>query len=420
MAETYTTSTTSTSCATSVTSVTVGTHTSVSEVEQAAQIGRGFRGPKHVVFVVNNDRSFLSHRATWGAALQAAGAAVTVIAEDTGEANAIRRLGFNFIAVGVGREASSVLQMAKSATLILVALLRIRPNLVFLSAQVAYTLGWPAAVVLRRATFIRVAGGVGRALAPSVLKTRASRVVQISGHLAGRLRNVFTLFQTEHDRETFARCGLLPAPDRSLVIPGTGIDVNAWRAAEARDFENPVILFASRLYREKGVHEFVGVAEKLRGRGWRFQIAGDADPGVDSTVTAEDLARWRHDGAVELLGHRKDMAQVLSEATLFVFPTRHPEGTPKVLIEAGASGLPSVVSGHPGCSAVIEDGVTGIVLGTEPSVAELATAVEALASDPAKAAAMGAAARNRISTTFSLDTAFTRLLEWKAVGAVRS
>jgi hypothetical protein len=397
-----------------------GTHTSVSEVEEAARIGRAFRGPKGVAFVVNNDRSFLSHRATWGAALQAAGAAVTVIAEDTGEADAIRSLGFNFIAVGVGREASGVLAMTKSATLILVTLLRIRPNLVFLSAQVAYTLGWPAAVLLRRTTFIRVAGGIGRALDPAVLTTRASRVVQISGHLAGRLGNVFTLFQTQHDREIFARRGLLPAPERSLVLAGTGIDVNAWQLDVVRDFEEPVILYASRLYREKGIHEFVGVAEKLRGRGWRFKVAGDPDPGVASTVTTEELERWRHDGAVELLGHRKDMAGVFADATLFVFPTRHPEGTPKVLIEAGASGVPSVVSGHPGCSAVIEHGITGIVLGTEPTVAELATSVEALASDAAKAREMGAAARNRIATTFSLDTVLTRLLEWNAVGAVRS
>jgi glycosyltransferase involved in cell wall biosynthesis len=393
--------------------------TSVSEVEQAARIGRRFRGPKSVVFVVNNDRSFLSHRATWAAALQAAGATVTVIAEDTGQADAIRSLGFRFTAVQVGREASSVLTMAKSATQILVTLLRIRPNVVFLSAQVAYTLGWPAAVVLRGATFIRVAGGVGRALDPSALKTRASRVVQLSGHLGGRLGNVFTLFQTERDRETFLRHGLLPALERSLVIPGTGIDVDAWQVDGARDFEHPVILFASRLYREKGVYEFVEVAEKLRGRGWRFQIAGDPDPGVESTVTTEELDRWRHDGAVELLGYRQDMAQVLSEATLFVFPTRHPEGTPKVLIEAGASGLPSVVSGHPGCSAVIDDGVTGIVLGAEPTVPELATAVEALAADASTSHGMGVDARERMSTAFSLNTVLTRLLVWKALGAER-
>jgi glycosyltransferase involved in cell wall biosynthesis len=394
--------------------------TVTSEVERATQIGRGFRGPARVVFVVNNDRSFLSHRATWGAALQAAGATVTVIAEDTGEADAIRGLGFRFIAVRVGREASGVLAMAKSAMLILVTLLKIRPKLVFLSAQVAYTLGWPAAVLLRDATFIRVAGGVGRALDPSALKTRASGVVQFSGHLAGLLGNVFTLFQTEPDRETFVRRGLLPAPERSLVIPGTGIDVDAWQFDGARDFEHPVILFASRLYREKGVHEFVEAAEKLRGRDWRFLVAGAPDPGVQSTVTTEQLAMWQRDGAVEYLGHRKDMAEILSETTLFVFPTRHPEGTPKVLIEAGASGVPAVVSGHPGCAAVIEHGVTGVVLEPEPTVPELANAIEALASDAFTSGAMGVAARDRISTLFSLDTVLTRLLEWNAVGAVRS
>lgn len=395
-------------------------HTSVSEVQRAAEIGRSFRGPKSVVFVVNNDRSFLSHRATWGAALHAAGAGITVIAEDTGESGAIRSLGFEFIAVGVGREASGVRSMIKSAVLILVTLLRIRPSVVFLSAQVAYTLGWPAAVFLRRAAFIRVAGGVGRGLAPAVLNSRTSRIVQLSGRLAGRLGNVFTLFQTEHDRATFSRLGLLPAWERSLVLPGTGINVNAWRVDGTRDLENPVIVFASRLYREKGVHQFVEVAEKLRGRGWRFQVVGDPDPGVGSSVATDQLDRWRHDGAVELLGHRKDMAQILAQASLFVFPTRHPEGTPKVLIEAGASGLPAVVSGHPGCSAVIEHGVTGIVLGTEPTVAEIADAVDALVSDVSRACAMGAAARERIATMFSLEIVLPRLLSWNPVRAVRA
>jgi glycosyltransferase involved in cell wall biosynthesis len=373
------------------------------------------------VFVVNNDRSFLSHRATWGVALQAAGAAVTVIAEDTGDADAIRRLGFDCVAVRVGREASGVLEMVKSAILIFAALVRIRPRLVLLCAQVAYTLGWPAAVLLRGATFIRVTGGVGRALAPSALTSRAGRVVQLAGHYAGRLSNVFTLFQTEHDREIFMQRGLLPAPERSLLIPGTGIDVEAWRADEARDFGHPVILFASRLYREKGVHEFVEAAEKLRGRGWRFQVAGAPDAGVESAVTADELEKWRREGAVEVLGHCVDMAEILAKATLFVFPTRHPEGTPKVLIEAGASGLPSIVSGHPGCSAVIKHGVTGLVLEAEPTAPELATAIDTLASDVAASRAMGEAARDHISQTFSLDSVLGQLLEWDAVGAaVRS
>jgi hypothetical protein len=395
-------------------------HISVSEVEHATRIGERYRAPKRVVFVVNTDRFFLSHRASWGAALQAAGATVTVIAEDTGEADVIRDLGFRFVSVRVGRETSSgVAAMAKAAIRILVALLRIRPNLVFLVHQVAYTLGWPAAVALRGTSFVRVVGGIGRALAPTMLDTRASRVVQICGRIAGRQRNVSTLFQVEADRETFMQLGLLPFPDRSMVIPGTGIDVNEWQCQAVRDFDNPTILFASRLFSEKGIHEFVGTAEKLRGRGWVFQVAGDPDTGVHSAVTAEQLERWRDDGAVELLGYRTDLARVFAHATMLVFPTRHPEGTPRVLIEAGAAGLPAIVSGHPGCSAVVEDDVTGIVLGAEPSVAELATAVDDLASDVARSQAMGAAARLRILTMFSLDTVLTRLLDWQAVGARR-
>lgn len=395
-------------------------HTSTLEVGLAASIGRHYAGPNSVVFVVNNDRSFLSHRATWGAALQAAGATVTVVAEDTGEADAIRGLGFNFVGVRVGRESSSVAAMATASVQILISLIKIRPRVVFLSAQVAYTIGWPAAVLLRNTRFVRVVGGVGRALDDSALDSLASRVVRLSGGLASRLRNVYTLFQIEEDRNSFLRYGMLTEPVRSLVIAGTGIDVNVWRPDTPRDFTKPVIVFASRLYREKGVYEFVKVAEKLRDRGWRFQVVGDVDAGVSSTVTRDELEEWRRDGAVETLGRRNDMARVLAEATLLVFPTRHPEGTPKVLIEAGASGVPSIVSGHPGCRAVVKNGVTGVVLGGQPTVEELSASVEALASDATVARAMGDAARQHVSSVFSLEAVLKRLLEWEAVEAVRS
>lgn len=396
----------------------VNVTSAVLEVDRAVEIGRKYQGPKKVVFVVNNDRSFLSHRATWGAALRAAGATITVIAEDTGDAAAIRKLGFKFVPVRVGRESSSVTQMAKSAIQILMALLKIRPNLVFLSAQVAYTLGWPAALLLRRTEFVRVAGGVGRGLSPNALRTRAGRVVRASGYMAGHLQNVFTLFQIEDDRQAFLRYGLIQDIQRTRVIPGTGIDVKAWEVDNPRNFEKPVIVFASRLYREKGVYEFVRIAEALRGRGWIFQLVGDPDHGVPSAVTEEEILRWRNDGAVEILGRRTDMADVLGQATMFVFPTQHPEGTPKVLIEAGASGVPSVVPRHPGCVAVVEDGVTGIVC-KDDSATEWASAVERLASNPELSRRLGDAARERVAAVFSLQTVIDELFLWEPVGARR-
>ena len=389
------------------------------ELQEAAGVGRRYRGPKRVLIVVNTDSHFLSHRATWGVALQAAGAEVTVIAQDTGKSDAIRSLGFSFLNVTIGRETSSGFRtMATSASRVFFAMLRMRPNVVFLVHQVAYTVGWPAALLLPRTKFIRVLGGLGRALDPTVLQTRAGRIVRISGYLAGRLANVFTLFQVEYDRQTFARLGLLPRPERSLVISGTGIELRAWNLEDRRDFGNPVVLFASRLFREKGVYEFVEAARMLRGRGWRFQVAGVPDAGVESAVPANQLEEWRYEQVVDLLGYRTDMARVLGGATLLVFPTRHPEGTPRVLIEAGASGIPAIVSGHPGCAAVVQDGISGIVLSDHPSADEVAAAIETLASNPPLAKAMGDAARERISAAFSLEAVITQLLEWQAVGAI--
>lgn len=385
--------------------------------EAARQIGRSYALRTRVVFIVNTDRNFLSHRVTWGLALQAAGARVSVIAEDTGAAATIRRLGFHFIRVAIGRETSSrVLSTGASSAHIAIILLRLRPSTVFLVHQVAYTIGWPAAFFLRKTAFVRVAGGVGRALDSSSLGTFASRVVQASGRLAGRRSNIYTLFQTEHDRNVFERLGMTPNPERSLVIPGTGINIETWSRTEERDFNSPVILFASRLFREKGIYEFIGAAKKLHGRNWRFQVAGEPDPGVETTVTLAEIAYWQREDFVEVLGFRSDMHRVLDEATIFVFPTRHPEGTPKVLIEAGALGLPAVVTSHPGCLEVVDRDVTGVVL-HEPSVDELATAIEELALDPEKCAAMGSAARKKIAATFSLQAVVANLLEWEPVKA---
>ena len=392
----------------------------VSELGVARRIGRNYRGPTRVAFVVNNDWWFLSHRASWGEALKAAGAAVTVIAEDTGKANVLRKMGFDFIDIHVGRESSSVLTMVKSAVQILLALLRLRPDVVFLTAQAAYTLGWPASLILRRTAFVRVVSGTGRALTPSALKTPASKVVQIAARITGRLHNMYTLFQVEQDRQVFISLGLLPFPERSLLLGGTGIVVDSWRGGdEFRDFEHPVILFASRLFREKGIYEFVEAAGLLHGRGWRFQIAGEPDYGVASAVTLDEIERWRRRGTVEVLGLCTDMTDVFAKATVFVLPTRHPEGTPRVLIEAGAAGVPSIASSQSGCAAVIDHGVTGLLLGLEPSAQDIAAAVESLASNPSVANAMGLAAREKVTKNFSLEGVLTRLLEWAPLGAVR-
>ena len=84
------------------------------------------------------------------------------------------------------------------------------------------------------------------------------------------------------------------------------------------------------------------------------------------------------------------------------------EGTPTVIIEGGAARLPVVSTRHAGIPEQVEDGVTGLLVG-ERDVAGLTAALVALASDPARRAAMGEAARAKMQREYALAAHGERL-----------
>jgi glycosyltransferase involved in cell wall biosynthesis len=78
------------------------------------------------------------------------------------------------------------------------------------------------------------------------------------------------------------------------------------------------------------------------------------------------------------------------------------EGLPVAIIEAMASALPIVSTFHGGIPEVVADGVTGLLVG-EDDVAAMSDAMAALLDDPRRAAAMGAAGRQRVLGGYSQD-----------------
>lgn len=66
-------------------------------------------------------------------------------------------------------------------------------------------------------------------------------------------------------------------------------------------------------------------------------------------------------GDLEWWGHRSDMPEVLSQATIVVLPS-YREGMPKVLLEAQALGRPIVTTDVPGCREAIENNKTGFLV----------------------------------------------------------
>lgn len=98
------------------------------------------------------------------------------------------------------------------------------------------------------------------------------------------------------------------------------------------------------------------------------------------------------------LPERDHLAEVRSALDLFVLPSRW-EGLPYALLEAMGSGLPVVATAVGGVPEVVRDGVDGTLVATASPTA-LAHAITALLRDPARAAAAGQAARERVAADF--------------------
>jgi glycosyltransferase involved in cell wall biosynthesis len=111
-----------------------------------------------------------------------------------------------------------------------------------------------------------------------------------------------------------------------------------------------------------------------------------------------ELRRGAPDG-VQFLGQVDSIAGVYERNAVVVIPSRG-EGFGMVALEAAERGRAAIVANVGGLPEIVDDGRTGIVVPPEDPTA-LAAAMLRLATDPARAAELGAAARRRAVSQFS-------------------
>jgi len=135
--------------------------------------------------------------------------------------------------------------------------------------------------------------------------------------------------------------------------------------AEASRLRKPGIftfIFVGRLVRDKGINELVRAFSQLNAQYsyTRLLLVGpyeeDLDPLEPETVAAID-----NNKAIMAVGSQKDVRPWLAASDAFVFPS-YREGFPNVVIEAGAMGLPSIVTDINGSREIIIDGDNGIII----------------------------------------------------------
>jgi alpha-maltose-1-phosphate synthase len=201
--------------------------------------------------------------------------------------------------------------------------------------------------------------------------------------------------------------------DTRLYQPDHGTDVLHRYGLDPRE---PMVLFLGRIARQKGLVHLLEAAPAIDPEARLVLCAGAPDtPQIAAEVEHLVAALRSLRGGVTWIDEilpRRDAIQLLSHATVVVCPSIY-EPFGLVNVEAMACGAAVVAAAVGGIPEVVVDGETGLLVsfdaGDDPYggpadpagyAAALAGAVNTLVRDPARAAAMGRAGRQRAIAVF--------------------
>lgn len=348
------------------------------------------------MIVVNTDWFFLSHRLPIALAAAREGADVLVVATDTGRAGEILEHKLGFEDAQMTRMGRNPVRELRTLTRLWRLLRRYRPDVLHLVSTKALVYGAFASAGARPRAVVSAITGAGYGLAPErnpILQRIVVHLLRLSLR-----RSDAVIFQHEPDCEEYVGSGLV-RPECARLVAGVGVDPAEWPARP--EPAEPVVMLAARLIDEKGVRTFVEAADAVRERcpSARMVLVGPREPDVPTGIPASDLAGWVADGVVEWWGPRRDMPEVLAACQVFVLPTFHNEGVPKVLLEAGATARAVVATNIAGCRAVVQDGRSGLLIPPRDPGA-LSQAIVSLLEDPTMRCKMALALRDDVVLRF--------------------
>jgi glycosyltransferase involved in cell wall biosynthesis len=363
-----------------------------------------------LLYLVNVDWFFLSHRLPLALAAKEAGYDVWVACADTEQGEKIREAGLHFIPVPFSRSGTKLPAELRAMLSVFRVYRRIRPQLVH---QVTIKPVLYGSIItrlfFRKMKVINAVTGLGFTFTEAKRKSLLSGMVRAMYRFALKNHNATTIFQNPDDLNTFTGAGLIK-PGQATIIKGSGVDCKIFCPAGSAT-QPPVVLLASRMIWDKGIAEFATAADiiKQSGRQVRFVLAGKAEEGIPNAVPEKQLRDWQEEGLLEWLGHQSDMAGLIAQASIVTLPTLYPEGVPKVLIEAAACGKPIITTNRPGCREIVRHQINGLLIPPR-NPQSLAKSIIFLLNNPLVASKYGQAGRQLVLDEFSIEKVITQTL----------
>lgn len=186
-----------------------------------------------------------------------------------------------------------------------------------------------------------------------------------------------------------------------------GIDLDHYTrtpevVAEAKNIRKKgffTFIFIGRFVRDKGINELIEAFVKMHAEypDTRLLLVGRFEQNIDP-IKQETFKEIESNIAIDEVGQHKDVRPWLVASDALVFPS-YREGFPNVVIEAGAMGLPSIVTDINGSREIIQQGKNGVIIPSK-DVGALYEAMKELYLNQEKRIQMARAARHMVSSRY--------------------
>ena len=172
------------------------------------------------------------------------------------------------------------------------------------------------------------------------------------------------------------------------------------RAAEVRrDSTDFTFVFIGRIVRDKGVNELVEAFSRLANErsDVRLMLVGRFEDDLDP-LPQHTKKQIESNERISFVGYQSDVRPYLVASDVLVLPS-YREGFPNVVLQAGAMGLPVIVTDVNGSDEAICSGVNGVIV-PKYSSEVLYRAMSDMVSDRDATANMAAVAREMVASRF--------------------
>lgn len=358
----------------------------------------------HVLYLVSEPWYFANHRLDHARSLINAGFDVSVATRRGEREGDIDDAGVRRLEFSMQRGTSSPLSLLREVWSLRRLVRRERPDVVHAVALKPVALALALLVMWRRPALVLSVNGLGiSAVDASPGLALFRRILRFAG---GR-RGVELLFQTRSDQES-----VVGADNRGTVIPGVGVDLDAFASAPAASGASIRVCYLGRAVRSKGLTDLAEAMndERVSSRPIEIHAYCSADDESPGALTGDELDAIAAIPSITMHPPTSDPAAVLRESHAAILPSRAGEGVSKFVLEAFASATPILLSAGSGSAEVVTDGVDGMTFDAADPSSIADTLVRFADLSDSDRSAMGAAGRRTAEASYGTDTILPQIV----------